>query len=176
MAGTTPTYGFRYQTVSDVPNGAIASQNLATDVENKIVTVDASILSHVPTSLEQAATSDTTMSTTPGDVNGASLTFSTTVANTIAVVTVEWDWRLFIAGTGYCYGIINVDGSDLTRKSLFVAQSAETRLQGFMRQRVNLAATGPHTIKLRCQKDGAGGTALFCGDTTVLSIDLYKYA
>lgn len=175
MAGTTPTYGFRYQTVSDVPNGAVGLQNLATDVENKIITVDASILSHVPTSLEQAATADTTIGTSVADCTGATLTFSTTVANTVAVITSQWDWRLTVLGTGYCYGIINVDGSDLSKKALFVAQSVETRLPGFMRQRVNLASVGSHTIKLRCQKDGAG-TALFCGDTTILSVDLYKYA
>lgn len=176
MAGTTPTYGFRYQTVSDVPNGAAGLQNLATDVENKIITVDASILSHVPTSLEQACTADTVMSTSVADVTGASLTFNTTVANTIAIITVEWDWRLFTTGTGYCRGIVNVDGSDLPKQALFVAQSAETRVNGFMRQRVTLAAAGSHTIKLRCQKDGAGGTGLFCADTTVLSLDFYKYA
>ena len=43
MAGTTPVYGFRYQTLSDSPNGATLGQNGFTDVENKIVTMDAAI-------------------------------------------------------------------------------------------------------------------------------------
>lgn len=38
---TTPTYGFRYQALTDTPNGATLGQNLATDVEAKFVVVDA---------------------------------------------------------------------------------------------------------------------------------------
>lgn len=176
MAGTTPTYGFRYQTVSDVPNGAVGLQNLATDVENKIITVDASILSHVPTQLEAVANADKTINTATEDITGATLIFNTTVANTIAVIEATFDWRLTVLGTGYCYGEVSIDGSVNGRKSLFVAQNAETRLPGILRIRTTLASVGSHTIKLVCHKDAGTGTALFCGNTTVLSVDLYQYA
>jgi hypothetical protein len=43
MAGTTPVYAFRYPTSTDSPAGHTQMQNLATDVENKIVLVDAAI-------------------------------------------------------------------------------------------------------------------------------------
>ena len=43
MAGTTPVYGFPYQSLADSPNGATLGQAGFTAVENKIVTMDATL-------------------------------------------------------------------------------------------------------------------------------------
>lgn len=40
---TTPTYGLRYQALTDPPNGATLGQNLATDVEAQLVTTNANV-------------------------------------------------------------------------------------------------------------------------------------
>lgn len=125
-------------------------------------------------SLEAPATGDATLTTSAADVPGASITFNTTSANAVALITVEWDWRLTATGTGYCYGEFAIDGATDARKALFVAQSAETRLTGFLQKRAVLVAPGSHTIKLQCHKDIAAGTAIFCRDTTVLSINLVQ--
>lgn len=122
--------------------------------------------------LEAVASGDFTLTTSVSDITGATLTFTTANANAVIVVEATWDWRLTATGTGYCYGEINVDGTTDSRKTLFVAQSVETRLPGFLRKKFTLAAAGSHTVKLQCHKDSAGGTALFCGGTTVLSVEL----
>lgn len=43
MADTTPVYGFRFLELGDAPDLAAGTENLATDVEAKFVTVDAAI-------------------------------------------------------------------------------------------------------------------------------------
>lgn len=43
MAGATPVYGFRYQGLLDSPDGPDLGQDLANDVEAKIITVDAAV-------------------------------------------------------------------------------------------------------------------------------------
>jgi len=43
MTGTTPAFAFRYPSLGDPPDGPTQIQNLATDVENKIVTMDSTI-------------------------------------------------------------------------------------------------------------------------------------
>jgi hypothetical protein len=122
--------------------------------------------------LEAVASGDFTLTTSVSDITGASLTFTTANANAVIVVEATWDWRLTALGTGYCYGEINVDGTTDSRKSLFVVQSVESRLPGFLRKKFVLASAGSHTVKLQCHKDSAGGTAFFCGGTTVLSVEL----
>lgn len=146
--------------------------NVSTDLNANMDKIDLAV--PLLQELEAVCSADTTINTgAPADVTGATLTFNTTVANAIAKVEVTWDWRLTATGTGYCYGEINVDGTvEPTRKALFLAQNAETRLPGFTSKKFVLAAPGSHTIKLQCHKDIAAGTALFCGGTTVLSVDL----
>jgi len=171
---TTPTYGFHYPAQTDPPNGAAQIQQLATDVEAKFVTNDALIAQHIPQFFEAATSADTILTTSTADLTGGTLTFSTTVTNAIAIVDVMWDLRIFITGTGYCYGEVAVDGVTDSRKSLFVAQTAETRFSGYFRKKYVLASAGSHTIKLQGHKDSSGGTGLFCGGTTVLSVSLYQ--
>lgn len=122
--------------------------------------------------LEAVASADATITTSVADIAGATLTFTTANANSVIKVEATWDWRLTALGTGYCYGEINVDGTTDNRKSLFVAQSVETRLPGFLSKKFVLASAGTHTVKLQCHKDSSGGTAFFCGGTTVLSVEL----
>jgi hypothetical protein len=177
MAGTTPVYGFPYPTASDTPAGHTQMQSLATAIENKIVTVDATFNNTVRLlqELEASATSDFTLpATTPADVPGATLTFTTTTANQVAIITATWDFRCTVTGTGYCYGEFVVDGVLNARKSLFVVQSAETRLPGFIQRKVTLASAGSHTIKLQGHKDSGSGTAIFCADTTVLAVSVHQ--
>ncbi len=172
MSGTTPVYGFPYPTSSDTPAGHTQMQSLATAVENKFVTSDASIATAVrlQQDLEAVASSDFTIPvTTPADIPGATLTFTTATTNQTCIVEVTWDFRCTATGTGYCYGEVVVDGVLDGRKSLFVVTAAETRLPGFFRKKYTLASAGSHTIKLQGHKD-SGGTALFCAGTTVLGV------
>jgi hypothetical protein len=113
------------------------------------------------------ATSDHTITQATADIGGASVTFSTTTANATAVVTCNFDFRLTVLGTGYCYGEFAVDGTTHAKKALFVFQNVETREPGSFTMPVTLASTGSHTIKLRCHKDAADGTgtAYMTGDS-----------
>ncbi|MGW3992229.1 hypothetical protein ACWEF6_01960 [Amycolatopsis sp. NPDC004772] len=75
----TPTYGFRYPAVTDPPNVPLDMQELATDIEAKFVTVDATVaatkvLSNTPITANSSNTSGTTkviwVSRTVSLVNG----------------------------------------------------------------------------------------------------------
>lgn len=176
MSGTTPVYGFPYPTSSDTPAGHTQIQSLATAVEGKFVTSDASIVTAVrlQQDLEAVASSDFTIpATTPADVSGATLTFTTATTNQTCIVDVVWDFRCTVTGTGYCYGEVVVDGVLDSRKTLFVVQAAETRMPGCFRKKFILASAGSHTIKLQGHKDSGSGTALFCAGTTVLSVSVH---
>lgn len=86
MAGTTPVYGFRYQSLADSPNGASLGQNGFTDVENKIVTMDATIAALVtPTAVggEQRANAIQSLAT-----GNNKLTLPTT---TVAASGITWN-------------------------------------------------------------------------------------
>jgi len=133
-----------------------------------------SLETRYPQQKEITCSADTTITTSVADITGATMTFTTVNPNAIAVVVVTWDIRLTALGTGYCYGEVNVDSVLDSRKTLFVAQSVETRLSGFLRKKFTLASAASHTIKLQCHKDSSSGTALFCAGTTVLSVDLYQ--
>jgi len=172
VPGTTPRYSIPYAVLGDQPHGPNQEKAIAESVEAALGTVDDYAHQKAPTSLEAAASSDATITTSVADIPGATLTFTTSTVNAVAVVTAIYDWRLTATGTGYCYGEVTVDGVLDSRKALFVSQSAETRLPGIVRKRFVLASAGSHTIKLQCHKDSSGGTALMCGSTTVLSVDL----
>lgn len=124
------------------------------------------------TELEQACTADTTLTTSYADVTGASITFSTPAANSIVIVNANFDLRITVANTGYCYGAVAIDGTRHSRQMLGVYQSVETRANYNLRIKTTLASAGSHTIKLQCKKDNVG-TALFTADTTVLGLTVY---
>lgn len=124
------------------------------------------------TEYEQECTADYTITGSYGDVTGATITFSTSVANAVCIINADYDFRLVTTGTGYCYGAVMIDGTRHARQRLFTFQSAETRTGGHMRIKTTLASTGSHTIKLQAKKDSAG-SALFAATSTVLGLTVY---
>lgn len=126
-----------------------------------------------PTELVQASTGDYTLTGSYGDVTGATITFTTVVTNAIVVINADFDLRVTVTGTGYCYGAVAVDGvTDTTNQRLMTFQSAETRDGGHIRFKTTLATAGAHTIKLQGKKDSAG-TALFAAPTSILGLTVY---
>lgn len=97
---TTPVYGFRYQTLSDQPDGPHLGQNGFTDVENKIIAMDAA------TALlqTQSATKCAKFSST----NAQALTAST---NTILLHTTT-DYNKNTAAV-YSTGVITLQATGL---------------------------------------------------------------
>jgi hypothetical protein len=122
------------------------------------------------------ATSDHTITQSTADIGGATVTFTTFTANAIAEVTCNFDFRLTVLGTGYCYGEFAVDGSTHAKKALFVYQSVETRAPGSFTIPVTLVSTGSHTIKLQTHKDAATGTGtayMTGGSVTGIIVTVY---
>lgn len=174
MSGTTPTYGFPYPTASDTPAGHTQMQSLATAVENNIITKEARIAAmevKFPRTLQASTTSDLVLGTSTADAAGGSVSFTLT-ATSIVVVTMTFDWRLTVLGTGYCYGQFAVDGVTHAASSLFVAQSVETRICGSRTERLSLAA-GAHTIKLQGRKDAGTGTGIICSPGSSIVATIY---
>jgi len=126
-----------------------------------------------PTELFQGSTGDYTITGSYGDITGASITFTTVVANAVVIINADFDLRVTATGTGYCYGSVAVDGvTDTTYQRLSTYQSAETRAGGHLRIKTTLATAGSHTIKLQGKKDSAG-TAIFAAPTTTLGLTVY---
>lgn len=129
-----------------------------------------------PQPLFQLASGDLTIpqnATTPTDIPGATITFTTLRADAAARVRAAFDWNLTATGTGFCYGVLVVDGVVQTGPAIFTAQSVETRFSGYQQWNLILPTAGSHTIKIGGRKDSSTGTAFFRGAATSLSIDLF---
>lgn len=72
--GTTPVYAFRYPASTDSPNGPVQVANLATDLEAKIILMDA-ILNAAPIGGEYRAAGTQTMAAT----SATKMTFGTAI-------------------------------------------------------------------------------------------------
>jgi hypothetical protein len=97
--------------------------------------------------LEARSSADEVPDTTLTDVNGATVTFTTALANT--VVRVESFWDLNIA-TGATYiGTLYVDGVVEATGECHANVSATARMSLAQGWTVTLASAGSHTLKLR---------------------------
>lgn len=125
-----------------------------------------------PTELEQGSSSDYTLTTSYVDIPGATITFTTVVANAVVIINAHFDLRVTTANTGYCYGAVVIDGTRHSDQSVQVKQSVEDRGGDMLRIKTTLAAAGSHTIKLQAKKDNLGA-ALFAAPTTKLCLTVY---
>ncbi|MEU3452191.1 hypothetical protein ABZ671_00910 [Micromonospora sp. NPDC006766] len=101
--GTTPTYGLRYQDVTDPPNGPLLGRNLAEDVEAQIKRIDAA----KPPQSRRAYS--VTTQTNIGTADVASLTLSG------MVFKAGWAYRASVRGM--VYGTTNAQVHFRLRKS-----------------------------------------------------------
>lgn len=123
-----------------------------------------------PTYLEARSSGDETVTTTETDVNGATLTFTTAVANTIVKVNSYWDVAIS-GGTDTLIGTLYVDGVKNTQGEAHMEAAGsqrETVAQGWT---VTLASVGSHTLKLRRQKAGSSDTVTLYGIHTKIQVE-----
>lgn len=128
----------------------------------------------LPRILEGVCTGATTVTTSLADVTGATVTFTTVNANAFAQVIWTMDITVTVAGAGVvAIGQMNYDGVDVsTRQALFSLEDVH-RATLTQRDNITLAAAGSHTIKMRTQKTGAGGTAQLQTNHTGFTVLLY---
>lgn len=144
VVGTTATQTLTNKTISgagntlsNIPQSAVT--NLTTDLTNLRVK-----------SYMAAATASLTCTTTGQDVPGATITFTTTVANTVALVQAHFDVNNS-GGADTFLGIMAVDGGDMTAQAIARLSGRSAVSQSWA---VTLAAAGSHTVKLRAAKVG----------------------
>lgn len=156
MAATTK--GFRYPTGPDVPDVPFWNQALASDAD-----------AHVPTIGEVLSTSNLTLSTTtPADVPGATVTFTTTRANAKVLLTCVADILVVTAAATTACVNFYVDGASQA-SSAKLQSNTVSNIRGTVAntQTATLAAAGSHTIKLMGFLTAAAGsfTVLGSGNT-----------
>lgn len=148
LVGTTNTQTLTNKTISGASNtlSAIpqsAVTNLATDLTGLRVK-----------SYEAAASGALTMTTTATDIPGATVTITTTVTNTVALVIGTYD--VSSSGTSDTFvGSLIVDGSAQSGNAISTQANRATVTQAWA---VTLASTGSHTLKLQASKAGAANT------------------
>lgn len=119
----------------------------------------AQLNSLVPVLYEGVCNVATTVTTTLADVTGATVTFSTNHDNAIALVTWTADHNITVAGAGVvAIAQMNYDGTDVNTRQALMSMDDVHRLTISQTDTITLATAGSHTIKMRCQKTGAGGT------------------
>ncbi len=122
---------------------------------------------HVLRTLEARSSADETVTTTVTDVNGATLTITTPVANTVVRVGATWD----IAATGTTdifVGSLYVDGVKLDEGEGIGQISLRATI--YQAWNVTLATAGSHTLKLRRQKTSNSNTLTLSGKHTKIQI------
>lgn len=89
---------------------------------------------------------------TDADVAGATVTFTTSTANAVAVVNCSFDYEFTAATTTLGSGRLNVDGVGESRYATFQQGpgNADDRATTAQSYRVTLASAGSHTLKLTC--------------------------
>jgi hypothetical protein len=116
-----------------------------------------------------------TIGTSLEDVTGASVTFTTTTAGAYAHVV----WVADHSITGASAGVIaivqlNVDGATDSSRQLLCSLDDTRRITVMQQAKVSLPDAGSHTIKLQCQKTGAGGTDQLQAGHTNLTVVVYE--
>lgn len=110
------------------------------------------------------------------DVAGATVTFTTATANAVAVCVWSIDFNITVAAAGViAFAQLDIDGapSPLSRQ-LVRNIDAVARDTGTQRYRAVLPVAGSHTIKVRSQKTGAGGTVTSGQDHSGLTVVVYE--
>lgn len=124
---------------------------------------------------EGVCSSSVTIGTALADVTGATVTFTTATASALAVIIWTGDFNTTVAGAGVIALVqTNTDGVDYAPRQLLRDLNATGRITLSQRLRLTLGAAGSHTIKLRTQKTGAGGTVQLGVDHTGLTVTVHE--
>ncbi len=119
--------------------------------------------------LEARSTGNETVDVVLADVNGATLTITTPVANTVVTV-----WGYFdvgtTGGTDTFIGSLNVDGSGVTTGEAHLEGAGSERATVAQSWEVTLASVGSHTLKLRRQKSSAADTVTLFSTHTKIKV------
>jgi len=106
----------------------------------------------------RASGSGLTPSTTPADIPGATLTFTTANPNATVLAAGIFDCGCATTGTGLVVGTLVVDGSSQSPESTFGLVTANDRNSVAQVWAVTLASAGSHTLKLQGALTAASGT------------------
>lgn len=124
---------------------------------------------------DAACTLATTVGTAAADVTGASITFTTTTAGAKVHATWAIDNNITVAGAGVvAIGFLSIDGTDDNNRQALCSLDDVHRLTITQHNLITLVSAGSHTIKLRCQKTGAGGTDQLQAGHTNLNLIVYE--
>lgn len=169
---TTPVYAFPYPTIDDSPHGPNNVEALALAVETRLQ----AFARQQPKNFQAFLTSDYTVTPTETDLAGATITFTTTGPNALAVVHATYECRAIATGFGYVRCRLMVDGVLHAREALFTAAAVEDRVTMHLTLNVTLAIAAPHTLKLRALKTAApGDTTIVGGSTGATQIGITLY-
>lgn len=103
-----------------------------------------------PVTYDAAGTGDLSGPVSDANVPGATITFTTTTANAVAVVETVFDFNFSGATVTLGSGRLNVDGVGESRYAIFQQGPGTSSDRSTCGQtyRVTLAAAGSHTLKL----------------------------
>lgn len=118
--------------------------------------------------LEAVVSGDMTVTTSTVDVPGASITLTTTQANTKVKITASLDAEI-TGATDFLFGRCEVDGVNATGDINFKV-SGSNRIPVAKTWTVTLGSVGSHTIKLRAFKTGSSNLVTIFGTHSKLSI------
>ncbi|MFD9706216.1 hypothetical protein [Lentzea sp. NPDC059081] len=118
--------------------------------------------------LEATVSSDLTVLTSTADVPGASITLTTTQANTKVKVTASLDAEI-TGATDFLFGRLVVDGVDASGDVNFKV-SGSNRIPVAKTWTITLGSVGSHTIKLRAYKTGTSNLVTIFSTHSKLSI------
>ena len=129
-------------------------QELASDI-------NAGMVARTPLLSTAQVSSATTLTTTMSDMPGGSVTLTTTLPNTKAMVIWSPDFQCMTASTAVPYSVVAVDGVDQPQNAVFTpggTAGAGARCSPSNAFFVNLATAGAHVFKIRAAVSSTNGS------------------
>lgn len=124
-----------------------------------------------PYQLSAACSSPVTVSgTTPADITGCTITFTTANANASVLIIGVFDTLVATTGAPVATGNCVVDGSAQPGQATHDQNTLNKRDTVSQVWNVALPAAGSHTIKLQGALSGAGGSTTFNATHTTLTL------
>lgn len=126
---------------------------------------------------EALASANLTLSTTAADVTGATHTYTTSITNAKYVAWGVAQFQVSTASSGVnLRGYLNVDGTD-RGTAIFVEDGGSTTVSDGTYSQCwegPLATAASHTLKMRGDKDAAGGTHSIQSSHSKLLVAIYE--
>lgn len=118
------------------------------------------------------ATGDTNLNltTTPADISGASVTFTTETAGATYNVIAEFSYDIASANTAYTLGVCQLDGVDLSGQSRWSGEVGTDYGMSSQQWSGSVGSVGSHTIKLRASMSAGTGTTVLAAFTKLTVI------